>query len=71
MALVRVLSKIDADGKVTIPGNVLRATGMKRGETVEMKVTGVSEKHILLSSRRYPAPKRIAEKRPGTSIPAG
>ena len=70
MALVRVLSKIDADGKVTIPDNVLRATGIKRGETVEIKVTGGGKKYTLISSRPSPAPKRIAKKIPGTSIPA-
>jgi len=70
MALVRVLSKIDADGRVAIPGNVLRATGMKRGEPIEIKVTGGGKKYILLSSRPSPVPKRIAKKIPGTSIPA-
>ena len=67
MALVRVLSKIDADGKVAIPGNVLRATGMKKGEPIEIKVTGGGAKYILISSGHFPGLKR--RPKPGSGIP--
>ena len=70
MALVRVLSKIDADGKVAIPGNILRGAGMKKGEPVEIKVTGGGAKYILISSGHAPGLKRRPRPKSGIPMPA-
>ena len=40
MALMRVLTRVDEEGKVKIPKNVARETGLTPGATVEIKVTG-------------------------------
>lgn len=40
MALMRVLTKVDEDGKIGIPKNIRRATGIEPGMPVEIKVCG-------------------------------
>jgi bifunctional DNA-binding transcriptional regulator/antitoxin component of YhaV-PrlF toxin-antitoxin module len=49
MTLLRALSKIDKEGKVKVPANVQRAAGLKKGQLVELKITGASRnKRILI-----------------------
>jgi bifunctional DNA-binding transcriptional regulator/antitoxin component of YhaV-PrlF toxin-antitoxin module len=53
MALLKVVATIEKDGKITLPGNIRRAVGLKQGQVVELKIvgTGVAKK-ILLASRK-------------------
>lgn len=52
MTLVKAFSKIDKDGKIKLPGNVQRATGLKEGQLVEMKIVGATrKKSVLITSR--------------------
>ena len=70
MALVRVLSKVDANGKIAIPGNILREAGMKKGEPIEIRVTGGSAKYILILSGHSPGLKRRPKPKSRIPIPA-
>lgn len=55
MTLMRVISKVDNEGKIKLPGNIQRAAGLKKGQMVEMRIVGgISRtKDILLSARSH------------------
>jgi len=55
MALMRVFSKIDKEGKLAIPRNIRREAGLKPGQLVEIKVTGSNQAHSLVIHKREPA----------------
>jgi bifunctional DNA-binding transcriptional regulator/antitoxin component of YhaV-PrlF toxin-antitoxin module len=51
MTLLKVLSRIEKDGKITLPGNIRRALGLKQGQVVELKILVAGpRKKILVSS---------------------
>jgi AbrB family looped-hinge helix DNA binding protein len=53
MTLMRAFSKVDKDGKVTIPDNIRRETGLKEGQLVEIKVSGPQRaQHIVIHKRK-------------------
>jgi len=37
---MRAFAKVDEEGKIPIPKNMARQTGLKPGATIEIKVTG-------------------------------
>lgn len=50
--LMRGFSRVEKDGKIRIPANIQRASGLKDGQLVELKVIGASKKkNILISAR--------------------
>jgi len=49
MALIRLFTRLDKDGKVTIPSNVSRQVGFKPGQLIEVRV--VSKRSIAISAR--------------------
>ena len=52
MALMRVFSRVDKEGKIMVPGNIQREAGLKGGQLVELKIVGASRrKNILVSAR--------------------
>jgi len=51
MALIRVFSKVDEEGKIKLPVNIQRAAGLKEGQLVELKIVGTGKKQVLLSAR--------------------
>jgi len=52
MALIRVISRMDKDGRIKLPANIRRAAGLQKGRWVEMKVVGSGRKmSILMTSR--------------------
>lgn len=52
MSLVRAFSKIDKEGKVSIPGNIRVAAGIKEGQLLEFKIVGASkEKKVMVSKK--------------------
>jgi len=53
MALMRGFSKVDKDGRVTIPKNIRREAGLKEGQLVEIKVQGpVLSQSITIKARK-------------------
>ncbi len=53
MTLMRVLSKVDENGKIPVPSNIRLAAGLKPGQLVELKIVGASpKKYVLVSARR-------------------
>jgi bifunctional DNA-binding transcriptional regulator/antitoxin component of YhaV-PrlF toxin-antitoxin module len=52
MALIRVISRLDKDGRIRLPANVRRAAGLREGLWVEMKVVGTSRKKNILMTPR-------------------
>jgi bifunctional DNA-binding transcriptional regulator/antitoxin component of YhaV-PrlF toxin-antitoxin module len=52
MALIRVISRVEKDGRIKLPANIRRAAGLREGRWVEMKVMGTSgKKNILMTPR--------------------
>jgi len=52
MTLMRAFSRVDKEGKIQLPGNIQRATDLKEGQLVELKIVGASrKKNILVSTR--------------------
>ena len=53
MALIRLLTKVTEDGKIKVPKNVARETGLTPGATAEIKVTGTgSAQFITVHARK-------------------
>jgi bifunctional DNA-binding transcriptional regulator/antitoxin component of YhaV-PrlF toxin-antitoxin module len=52
MALIRVISKVDKDGRIKLPANIRRAAGLQKGRWVEMKVVGSGRKMSILMTPR-------------------
>jgi bifunctional DNA-binding transcriptional regulator/antitoxin component of YhaV-PrlF toxin-antitoxin module len=52
MALIRVISKVDKDGRIKLPVNIRRAAGLQKGRWVEMKVVGSGRKMNILMTPR-------------------
>lgn len=52
MALMRVLTRVDEDGRVSIPKNVRRETGLEPGTEVEIKVGGPRSAQFITIRRR-------------------
>jgi len=47
--LTRVFARVDRDGRIAIPGNIRRQTGLQPGQLVEVKV--IAKKSVVISSR--------------------
>lgn len=53
MALMRVFSKVDKEGKISIPSNIRQEVGLKDGQLVEIKVTGTNNaQYIVIHPRK-------------------
>lgn len=57
MALIRVISNVDKDGRIKLPANIRRASGLREGRWVEMKVVGSGRKMSILMTPRDVAKK--------------
>jgi bifunctional DNA-binding transcriptional regulator/antitoxin component of YhaV-PrlF toxin-antitoxin module len=60
MALIRVISKVDKDGRIKLPANIRRAAGLREGRWVEMKVVGSGRKMSILMTPRDVAKKLLS-----------
>ena len=49
MTLMKVFARVGRDGKVAIPDNIRRQTGLQPGQLVEVKV--VAKKSVVISAR--------------------
>jgi AbrB family looped-hinge helix DNA binding protein len=49
MALMRVITRLDKDGKIVIPANIRRQAQIQAGQMVEMKV--VARGSIAIAAR--------------------
>jgi bifunctional DNA-binding transcriptional regulator/antitoxin component of YhaV-PrlF toxin-antitoxin module len=49
VALIRVYTRVDKDGKVAIPDNIRRATGLQPGQLVEVKA--LAKNSVMISAR--------------------
>ena len=52
MALMRVLTKVDEDGRIRIPKNIRRQTGLSPGVPVEIKVQGPNVAQVITIGKR-------------------
>lgn len=52
---MRAFGRVDKDGKITVPGNIYRAAGLKKGGLVELKIIGASRKKSILVTAREAA----------------
>ena len=50
--LMRAFTRVEADGKLSVPTNIRREVGLEAGQLVELKVVGASKKKQLLLSVR-------------------
>jgi len=53
MSLMRVFAMVNAEGKITIPVDIQRETGLKTGQLVEIRVVeaGQKKKRLVISAR--------------------
>ena len=61
MALIRVISKVDKDGRIKLPANIRRAVGLQEGRWVEMRAMGASGKMSILMIPRNAAGKYLSK----------
>lgn len=54
MALIRVVARIDAEGKIQLPRNIRLALGLKEQDVVELKVVGSKAKQLTVAKRTIP-----------------
>jgi len=54
MALIRIVARIDAEGKIQLPRNLRLALGLKEQDVVELKVVGSKAKQLTVSKRTIP-----------------
>lgn len=53
MTLMRAFSKIDEEGRISIPDNIRREVGLKPGQLVEIKVQGtVQAQYVVIHKRK-------------------
>ena len=52
MTLMRMFSKVDSEGKIYIPPNFQRETGLVKGQMLELKLVGASKRKNLLITAR-------------------
>lgn len=50
--LMRIFVRVDNEGKIIIPSNFQRETGLKKGQLVELRVVGASKKKSLVISAK-------------------
>ena len=50
--LVRGFARVDSEGKIEIPRNLLIAMGLKEEDLVELKLAGSGAKKITISKRQ-------------------
>lgn len=55
MALIRVFSKVDEEGRILIPSNVRREVGLKPDQLVEIKVGGAHKAPSIVIHKRKEA----------------
>ena len=52
MALMRAFTKVEKDGKISIPRNIRREVDLKEGSLVEIKVSGPVQAHCIMIHKR-------------------
>jgi len=52
MPFIRGFSKVDKDGKIKLPRNILREAGLKEGQLIELHIVGAGGKKNILASAR-------------------
>jgi len=52
MTLVRAFSKVDDQGKISIPANIRTQAKLKPGQLVEIKLSGAGKAKNLIISQR-------------------
>lgn len=55
VAIMRVFSKVDEQGKISIPSNIKREMGLKHGQLVEIKVQGPKQAPYIVVHKRKAA----------------
>jgi AbrB family looped-hinge helix DNA binding protein len=55
MALMRAFSKVDKEGKISIPSNIRRQVDLKEGQLVEIKLAGGNRAHHIVIHKRHAA----------------
>jgi bifunctional DNA-binding transcriptional regulator/antitoxin component of YhaV-PrlF toxin-antitoxin module len=50
--LTRIFARVDNEGKIIIPPNFQKETGLKKGQLIELRIVGAGKKKILAVSAR-------------------
>ena len=54
MAVMRIVARLDAEGKIQLPRNIRLALGLKEHDVVELKVVGSTAKQLTVAKRVLP-----------------
>ena len=52
MTLMRAFSRVDNEGKISIPSNIRREVELKEGQMVEIKLAGTNRAHHIVIHKR-------------------
>lgn len=52
LTLMRGFSKVDEEGRITIPNNIRREVELKAGQLVEVKVAGAGQAQYVVIHKR-------------------
>ena len=52
MALMRAFTKVDKEGKISIPNHIRREVDLKEGQRVEIKVSGPNRAQYIVIHKR-------------------
>lgn len=55
MALMRAFTRVDKEGKISIPSNIRRQVDLEEGQLVEIKVSGTERAHHIVIHKRKSA----------------
>ena len=55
MTLMRGFSRVEEGGKIPIPKNIRRETGLGKGQLVEIKVQGTQNQQFIIIKKRRDA----------------
>ena len=55
MTLMRAFSRVDNEGKISIPSNIRREVELKEGQMVEIKLAGTKRGHHIVIHKRKSA----------------
>lgn len=50
---IRVLARVDSEGRVPLPANIRRALGLKQNQVLEMRTIGSGRKFRLMVLPRF------------------
>lgn len=62
MLLIKATSRVNSDGNLKIPGNIIRQTGIKENQVVELRIIKTGHKRNILIT--FPTQRVVGVRKP-------